>query len=156
MRILVRLQEEDRLWIEELKRNGSSYLALPSGPQPPNVFYKAIAEFNDSKFWQCHDTLEELWLITPYPLRLFYHGLIKIAVGFHHVQQDNHSGAISKLSQGLDLMNQMPQTLFGIDVEALRYNSMRFLNELKSSQSVNWMQLDLFPNVAVVYNKDVG
>lgn len=146
----------DRLWTEQLKRNGSSYLSIPSGSRPPDAFYKAIREFNDSKFWQCHDTMEELWLITPYPLRLFYHGLIKIAVGFHHVQQNNYRGAISKLSQGVDLMNQMPPTLMGVDVELLRNNSTQFLNELNRSQMGSSRQLDISHKVAIVYTRDVG
>ena len=58
---------------------------IPEQPGKPLELRQAIEEFNSGAFWDCHETLEELWLKTPYPLRFFYHSIIKTAVGFHHV-----------------------------------------------------------------------
>ena len=145
----------DRLWLEELKERGFLYLTPASRSQAPDIFYKAIKEFNESKFWECHDTLEKLWLVTPYPMRLFYQGLIKVAVGFYHVQQNNPRGGISKLSQGLDLMKQMPPTLLGVDVESLWYNSMRLLDGLKRPQYERYGQSVLFPKIVLIDTREV-
>ena len=70
-------------------------------PDPPPEFELALAEFNNGQFWECHETLERLWLPEQYPLRLFYHGLIKAAVGLLHLERRNRRGAISKLTDAV-------------------------------------------------------
>ena len=87
-------------WLRELERRG-----LPSHlPDPPagasTALQQAIVEFNSGAFWECHETLEEIWLETAYPLRFFYHAIIKVAVGFHHTSRRNRHGARVKLSDG--------------------------------------------------------
>ena len=44
-----------------------------------------MEQFNGGEFWECHETLEDVWRETPYPFRLFHHAVIKTAVGFHHL-----------------------------------------------------------------------
>ena len=78
----------DRWWLESLHREGRSRF-LASVPEPPAELALAIAEFNRGQYWQCHETLERLWLPEQYPLRLFYHGLIKVAVGLLHLERHN-------------------------------------------------------------------
>ena len=85
---------------------------------------KAVQEFNSWRFYDCHETLEDVWLdaggkSTDAALANFYQGIIKVAAGFHHVLRDNHRGAVLLLTDALRLLAPYhPQTL-GVDVEAL-------------------------------------
>ena len=42
---------------------------------------KGIEEFNQGLYFQCHETLEEVWLEEQGEDRLFYQGIIQIAFG---------------------------------------------------------------------------
>ena len=87
----------EELWLEELEAHGLSAF-LPDAPrQAPQELYRAIEQFNRGMFWECHETLEEVWRDTSYPLRFFYHAVIKAAVGFYHLSPHNRHGAWVKL-----------------------------------------------------------
>ncbi len=82
-------QKLDLDWIKLLHQEGLPPF-LPVASDPPAKFGQAIREFNRAQYWQCRETLEELWLPEGYPLRLFYHGLIKAAVGLLHLILQSH------------------------------------------------------------------
>jgi len=44
-------------------------------------FARGIEEFNNRYFFECHDTLEDLWMDTVGRDRLFLQGLIQVSVG---------------------------------------------------------------------------
>ena len=50
-------------------------------PQDDPRFIKGIDEFNRQLFFECHETLEELWLEERGEDRKFYQGIIQIAAG---------------------------------------------------------------------------
>ena len=77
-------QALDRQWLKKLHREG--HQALSGGVRTrPTALKLAVTQFNQGQYWQCHETLEEIWIPEEYPLRLFYHGLIKAAVGLLHL-----------------------------------------------------------------------
>jgi predicted metal-dependent hydrolase len=85
---------------------------------------KAVAEFNAWRFYDCHETLEDVWRESGAKgvatgATNFYQGLIKAAAGFHHVLRDNHKGAVNLLSDSLRLLEGYRPDCLGIDVEAL-------------------------------------
>lgn len=63
------------------------------------LFERGIEEFNRQEFFEAHDTWEELWMETGGSQRLFYQGLIQMAVGFYHLGNGNYKGASSQLSK---------------------------------------------------------
>lgn len=67
-------------------------------PDPKLVHFLVL--FNvDRDYYECHDVMEELWLEEG--RRPFWQGLLQAAVGLHHWQNDNFSGAI-KLFRGAE------------------------------------------------------
>ena len=60
-----------------------------------------IAQFNDGLFFECHDTLEEVWSGIRGPSRDFLQGLIQVAVGFYHLGNGNRPGATTLLRRAL-------------------------------------------------------
>ena len=131
----------DQQWLAKLHTEGRN--ALPKSiPEPPPEFELAVSEFNNGQFWECHETLERLWLPEQYPLRLFYHGLIKAAVGLLHLERHNRRGAISKLTDAVYTLAPFCPGTMGIDVHQLRRDIMRRLEIIQEAPTLGRMHLD--------------
>lgn len=63
-------------------------------------FYRGLEEFNEEKFLEAHEVLEELWHEYREVDRQFIQGLIQIAAAFYHVQSRNLKGAASQFTKG--------------------------------------------------------
>jgi predicted metal-dependent hydrolase len=83
-------------------------------------FEKGVGEFNEGLFFECHETLEELWSGIRGPTRDFYQGLIQVAVGFYHLGNDNRVGAERLLGRALGRLEAYPDHYGGIDIGELR------------------------------------
>ncbi len=93
-------------------------------PDPPPGLAEAIAQFNSWRFYDCHETLEEIWLETgpkgdDTTLANFYQGLIKAAAGYHHLLRGNHAGTMKVLGDVPRLLAPYRPATMGVDVEAL-------------------------------------
>ena len=134
----------DQLWFQQLESHGHGLVeSLGDTPDnPPLELHKAIEEFNNRLFWECHETLEPVWLNTPYPLRLFYHAIIKIAVGFHHMSRHNDHGARLKLSDGVRLLVFFRPSFFGVRTDLLCGDASVWLEQLEASGPIDWRKLD--------------
>jgi uncharacterized protein len=87
---------------------------------PSGELLQAIAEFNQGEWFQCHETLEELWVGAKGELRDFYQGMLQLAVAQHHWRQGNFKGALILLKGGGELLSRVGEVCQGVDVEALR------------------------------------
>jgi len=85
----------------------------------PQALCQGIEEFNRAYFFEAHETLEDLWRETSGPLRLFYQGLIQLAVALYHLSNGNRRGALNLLSKGLDKLATFQPACQGIDVDTL-------------------------------------
>ena len=130
------------LWLERLEEVGSTPFRDSFPNSPPDFLMNAVCQFNDGLFWDCHETLEDLWRATPYPLRHFYQGIIKIAVGFHHANRHNAKGARNKLSEGLRLLRPFTPTFLGLETGALAADVQDWLKALGRGSRVDWAELD--------------
>lgn len=68
-------------------------------------FKIGVEQFNSGFFFECHDTLEEIWMETIGHDRLFLQGLIQVSVGFYHLFNKNFKGAVSQFSKGLSKLD---------------------------------------------------
>ncbi|CAL4995790.1 unnamed protein product [Urochloa decumbens] len=64
-------------------------------------FDAAVALFNRGEYHACHHVVEELWYAAEDPARTLLHGILQCAVGFHHLFNQNHRGAMMELGEGL-------------------------------------------------------
>lgn len=93
-------------------------------PVAAEALAKAVAEFNSWRFYDCHETLEDVWREAggkgddSGPAAL-YQGVIKLAAGFHHLLRGNHHGAVTLLADGLRLLEPYRPACLGIDVQRL-------------------------------------
>lgn len=88
-------------------------------PQDDPRFIKGIDEFNRQLFFECHETLEELWLEERGEDRKFYQGIIQIAAGYYKLQQGVPVGAIKLWRMGVDKIALYGPVFYGINVESL-------------------------------------
>jgi len=84
------------------------------------AFARGLAQFNDRHFFECHDTLEEIWSGVRGSPRDFFQGLIQVAVGFYHLGNANPAGAQSVLRRSLDRLERFPARYAGVELEPLR------------------------------------
>lgn len=98
--------------------------ALPEEPRlsPAEraAFEKGVREFNEGFFFECHDTLEELWGGLRGPSRDFFQGLIQVSVALYHLGNANLGGAASMLERALRRLSKYPDRYFGFDLAAHR------------------------------------
>ena len=80
---------------------------------------KGIDEFNTHRFFECHETLEDIWRAERRPLRQFYKGVIQVAAGFHHVGRNNFKGTVNKLESGTRYLEPFQPRYLGVDVQQL-------------------------------------
>lgn len=81
---------------------------------------KGAAEFNAGYFFECHDTLEEVWSGVRGPARDFLQGLIQVSVGFYHLGNGNREGALRMLERALKRLARYPETYCGLALGDLR------------------------------------
>lgn len=86
---------------------------------PSGELLQAFGEFNRGDWFECHETLEELWVGSEGEIRNFYQGLLQVAVALHHWRNGNFSGAIHLLTSGADYLRRVRQICQRIDVGAV-------------------------------------
>ena len=138
----------DQQWLALLHQQGVP-ADLAQGPESPEELRKAVAQFNQGEYWECHETLERIWLPERYPLRLFYHGLIKAAVGLLHMQRHNRRGARIKLRDAAYTLAPFAPQFGGVDIDRLMGEVNGRLRWLERDGPVNWEALDQLPRLRI-------
>jgi predicted metal-dependent hydrolase len=96
------------------------------------AFAAGLAQFNDRLFFECHDTLEEVWSGLRGAQRDFFQGLIQASVAFYHLGNGNRSGARSVLARSLGRLERFPARYGGVELEQLRAALRAFLGALEA------------------------
>ena len=84
--------------------------------------------FNEGRYYEAHEVWEDLWRLTPLPLRTFYQGLIQAAVGLYHLERGNRVGARGQLSKSIRHLSETRSLAHSIDSASL----IRQLEEIQS------------------------
>jgi predicted metal-dependent hydrolase len=101
----------------------------------PQALRQGVEEFNRAYFFEAHETLEDLWRGTSGPLRIFYQGLIQLAVALYHLSNGNRRGALNLLGKGLDKLTAFQPACQGIDVDALCCEARSWLDRVRQAGS---------------------
>lgn len=87
--------------------------------------------FNSGRYFEAHESWEDLWRLTRGPLRLFYQGLVQAAVGMHHLSRSNINGARAQLGKSLSKLEQYPERFCRIDNAELIAGLRKILKHLE-------------------------
>lgn len=96
---------------------------------PDQELKKGIDEFNSGQYFECHETLEDLWrkmaveveISTAQELseKQLVQGIIQVAVAYHHLRRGNVKGARRLFERALPRLRQAQATSLGLDVLSL-------------------------------------
>ena len=103
-------------------------------PKDDPRFRKGIDEFNQQLFFECHETLEEIWLEDHGEDRKFYQGLIQVAAGYFKLQQGVPAGALKLWRTGIEKLEPYGPIFLGVDVDGLIRAVKNNLEELERVQ----------------------
>ena len=85
----------------------------PPGAHPE--LREGLRRFNGGRFWDAHESWEEVWLRWEEPDRRFVQGLIQLAAAWHHVTRGNDRGARRLFEAALEKLRLFPAGFLGID-----------------------------------------
>jgi len=124
---------------------------------PPGQLLKAIREFNARAWFECHETVEDLWIGEEGEVRDFYQGLIQIAVALHHWRNGNFGGAVSLLKGGAGYLGRVDGACQWVDVAALIADADRVRTALEQLGRERMAELDpgLIPLIRTVSTSSV-
>src|SRR6266496_27566 len=89
------------------------------GETPPALFYTGLEQFNRGEYFEQHESLEEIWILEPRPLRYLYQGILKIGVGFYKLRLGNYRGTINHLNGGIAYLTPFGDECLGVDIARL-------------------------------------
>jgi predicted metal-dependent hydrolase len=108
---------------------------------------QGIDQFNRGLFFECHDTLEDVWTGVRGPSRDFFQGLIQVAVGFYHLGNDNRGGASTMLRRGLSRLARYPDGYGGVDLGRLRREVKEWLDRVEAGDASLPQTLESLPKL---------
>lgn len=94
--------------------------------------YRALDQFNDGYYFESHETLEDLWLVTPLPERTLFQGIIQLAAAYVHVARGEVSGALKLIDAAVAKLRPFEPAALGIDVGAMAEAAMAARRRLAS------------------------
>ncbi len=83
-------------------------------------FRLGVEQFNEQRFFEAHETWEEIWLHAAEPEKTFLQGIIQIAASFHHYLRRNFAGAQTLLAAGIVKLSRFQAHHRGLELAALR------------------------------------
>jgi predicted metal-dependent hydrolase len=86
---------------------------------PPDLLVRGVEQFNHGEYWECHETLEGLWMAELRPVRDMYQGILQIGIAFHHLRKDNYSGCVKMLRRALPRLRGFPEVCQGVPLGRL-------------------------------------
>jgi predicted metal-dependent hydrolase len=87
-----------------------------------------IRRFNEQAFFEAHEVLEELWLVTQGEQKLFYQGLIQCAVSLAHWKRSNMRGANQVAARSFSILEKYGAERDRICIQELISDCAQFLS----------------------------
>ncbi|MFN0095173.1 MAG: DUF309 domain-containing protein [Dehalococcoidia bacterium] len=85
----------------------------------PGNLQVACDQFNRGQYYECHETLEEIWQEEPGEVRDLYKGLIQLAAAFVHLSRANYVGAERLLRTSREYLTPYAPAALGFDIAGL-------------------------------------
>ncbi len=107
----------------------------PSGV-PSDLYKQGVNLFNQGKFFEAHEVLEDVWRTASGLEKQFLQGLIQVAVALHHHSTGNIVGARSLLLRAGHKLEGCPDHFQGIKLEELRRSMAAWSAALAAGESL--------------------
>lgn len=87
--------------------------------KPPDLFYVGLEQFNRGEYFEQHESLEEIWVVEPRPVRYVYQGILRIGVGFYKLRLGNYRGTVNHIKGGIAYLRPFGDLCMGVDLARL-------------------------------------
>lgn len=104
--------------------------------------HRAIDEFNHGWYFESHETLEDLWMVTPLPERTFMQGIIQLAAAFVHFARREYPGIFKLLDASSEKLREFAPSCFGVEVAALLDDIARARAEIEALGPERFVEWD--------------
>jgi predicted metal-dependent hydrolase len=124
----------------------------PCLADPPPGLLKGVEEFNRGEFYECHDTLEELWMAEDRPVRCLYQGVLQVGVAFFHLGRSRYRPVLTLLERGCGYLQPFAPVCMGLDVDGLVADATHCLIEVRrlGPARLNEFDWDSVPKIKIV------
>ncbi len=78
-----------------------------------------IKLFNNGDYFEAHDFFEDIWVQVHDESRLFYQGLIQVAVGCYHLVCGNYKGSFNQFSKATEKLKKYDDCYHDVDLKKL-------------------------------------
>ncbi len=112
-------------------------------PDTIRAIRRGVEEFNAGRFFECHDTLEDVWQGIRGPARDFFQGIIQVSVGFYHLGNGNRVGAQSQLHKALSNLAPYGDHYAGMELANLRREVQSWLERIRRLEEMRGAVSDL-------------
>jgi predicted metal-dependent hydrolase len=105
--------------------------------------------FNQKKFFETHEELEDAWRDESGEIRELYRGILQAAVVYLHITRGNYNGAIKVYERCVKWLKDWPEVCRGIYVGKLRNDLENVINEIRrlGRERINEFDVSLFKDV---------
>ncbi len=118
---------------------------LGCGDTPNELVRQGVGLFNQGRYYEAHDALEEAWFADRRPCRDLYQGLLQLGIALYHIEQHNFRGADKMLLRATGKFQRLPSRCQGMDVAEL----------LEQSRSLRQTLLDLGPDQVDQFSREL-
>ncbi|MCO5216781.1 MAG: DUF309 domain-containing protein [Thermomicrobiales bacterium] len=126
----------------------------PPTELPPGVL-EGIRLFNQRRFYEQHEVIEQEWHAEHTTVRVLYQGILQIGVGFHHALNGNFRGAVALLTAGADKVAHFTPTAYGIDTNRLVLETRNCITQLNvlGERNLAAFESELIPQIHLTNTK---
>jgi predicted metal-dependent hydrolase len=97
-------------------------------------YVHGIALFNQGKFFDAHEVLEDVWRAAPHEEKKIWQGLVQVAVALHHYSTGNRVGMRSVLVRAMKNLGGHPRDFHGVHVSRLLKSLAQWLEAFDNNQ----------------------
>ena len=113
--------------------------------------HRAIEEYNDGYYFASHETLETLWMVTPWPERQLLQAIIQLAAAFVHLVRGEYEGVVKLLDASEAKLREFLPERLGVQTAALAADIAAVREELAALGPARFREVDEthVPRIAV-------
>jgi uncharacterized protein len=100
-----------------------------------SLLNQGVRLFNEGRYFECHEVLEEEWTHARGPRRPFLQALIHVAVGLYHYGRDNRTGAVRQLRKALLKLAPCVPVYEGVDTERLQRETAEVAERIEAGEA---------------------
>jgi predicted metal-dependent hydrolase len=89
----------------------------------PPEYLRGIELFNAGEYYECHEVLEDIWVISCGQEKLFYQGIIMAAVALYDYEVGRFGAARTMHRKAKERLEPLPDQFMSLDIK-------RFINQL--------------------------